>query len=143
MWLKSIRFDIAGSTSLSGFMLFDSSAVFKSYICQMTVLTQCAWPMSTTLHRGAFYQFPFRWIYYCYSSKSTGKETGKTHLCMQWIDYSYSCELTGREMVFCYQTFSDLLLKGAFCQFPFHWIYYYSSNKSTEKETGKSHLCEL
>ena len=34
-----------------------------------------------TLHRGAFYKFPFRWIYYCHSSKSTGKETGKTHLC--------------------------------------------------------------
>jgi hypothetical protein len=35
----------------------------------------------TTLHRGAFKQFSFRWIYYCNSSKSTGKETGKTHLC--------------------------------------------------------------
>ena len=23
----------------------------------------------------------FRWIYYCHSSKSAGKETGKTHLC--------------------------------------------------------------
>ena len=23
----------------------------------------------------------FRWIYYCHSSKSTGKETGKMHLC--------------------------------------------------------------
>jgi hypothetical protein len=23
----------------------------------------------------------FRWIHYCHSSKSTGKETGKTHLC--------------------------------------------------------------
>ena len=33
------------------------------------------------LHRGAFCQFPFRWIYYSYSSKSTGKETGKTHIC--------------------------------------------------------------
>ena len=29
------------------------------------------------LHRGTFCQFPFRWIYYCHSSKSTGKETGK------------------------------------------------------------------
>ena len=27
-------------------------------------------------------QFPFRWIYYCGSNKSTGKETGKTHLCV-------------------------------------------------------------
>ena len=33
------------------------------------------------LRRGAFCQFPFRWVYYCHSSKFTGKETGKTHLC--------------------------------------------------------------
>ena len=33
------------------------------------------------VHRGAFCQFPFRWIYYCHSSKSTGKETDKMHLC--------------------------------------------------------------
>ena len=33
------------------------------------------------LHRGAFCQFPFQWIYHCHSSKSIGKETGKTHLC--------------------------------------------------------------
>ena len=41
----------------------------------------CIWFLS--LHRGAFCQLPFRWIYYwpllCHSSKSTGKETGKTH----------------------------------------------------------------
>ena len=34
-----------------------------------------------TVHRDAFCQFPFRWIYYCHSSKSTGKETGKMRLC--------------------------------------------------------------
>ena len=28
-----------------------------------------------------------------------------------------------------------------FWQFPFRWIYYYGSNKSTRKETGKMHLC--
>ena len=33
------------------------------------------------LHRDAFCQFLFRWIYYCYNRKSSGKETGKTHLC--------------------------------------------------------------
>ena len=33
------------------------------------------------MHRGAFCQFPFRWIYYCHSGKSTAKETGKTHFC--------------------------------------------------------------
>ena len=31
--------------------------------------------------------------------------------------------------------------RGAFCQFPFRWIYYYGNNKSTGKETGKMHLC--
>ena len=34
-----------------------------------------------TLHRGAFCQLPFRWIYYCPGSKSMGKETGKIDLC--------------------------------------------------------------
>ena len=33
--------------------------------------------------------------------------------------------------------------RGAFCQFPFRWIYYYGSNKSTRKETGKTHLCAM
>jgi hypothetical protein len=33
------------------------------------------------LHRGAFCHFLFRWIYYCHSSKSNGKETSKRHLC--------------------------------------------------------------
>ena len=37
-----------------------------------------------TVHRGAFCQFTLRWIYYCLSSKSTGKETGKTHRCAVW-----------------------------------------------------------
>ena len=32
---------------------------------------------------------------------------------------------------------------GAFCQFHFSWIYYYGSNKSTGKETGKTHLCAV
>ena len=40
------------------------------------------------LHIGAFCQFPFQWIYYWHSSKSTIEETGKTHLCVvakHWI----------------------------------------------------------
>ena len=36
-----------------------------------------------------------------------------------------------------------ILHNGAFCKFPFRWIYYYSSNESTGKETGKKHLCAL
>ena len=35
----------------------------------------------TPLHKDAFCQFPFRWIYYYVSNKSTGKETDKVHLC--------------------------------------------------------------
>ena len=31
------------------------------------------------------------------------------------------------------------LHRGAICQFTFPWIYYYGSNKSTGKETGKTH----
>ena len=30
---------------------------------------------------GAICQFLFRWIYYCNSSKFTGNETDKTHIC--------------------------------------------------------------
>ena len=37
--------------------------------------------------------------------------------------------------------FFNPLHRGAFCQFPFRCIYYYGSNKSTGKETGKTHLC--
>ena len=35
------------------------------------------------------------------------------------------------------------LHRGTFCYSFFRWIYYYGSNKSTGKETGKSHLCAL
>ena len=31
----------------------------------------------------------------------------------------------------------------AFCQSSFRWVYYYGSNKSTGKETDKTHLCAL
>ena len=37
------------------------------------------------MHRGAFCQFPFRSIYYCHSSKSNGKETDKTHICVLYL----------------------------------------------------------
>ena len=36
----------------------------------------------------------------------------------------------------------DTLQIGAFCQFPFRWIYYYGSNISTGKETCKTYLCD-
>ena len=46
------------------------------------------YPFFKPLHRGALCQFPFRWIYYCHRSKSTGKETGKTHLCAVYVSNS-------------------------------------------------------
>ena len=33
--------------------------------------------------------------------------------------------------------------RGAFCQSSFQWIYYYSNNKLTRKETHKSHLSAM
>ena len=46
-------------------------------------------PMKPTVHRGGFCRFPFRWIYYCHRSKSTGKETGEMHL---FDDASVFCD---------------------------------------------------
>ena len=37
--------------------------------------------MYNSMHRSAICEVLFRWIYYCHSSESTGKKTGKTHLC--------------------------------------------------------------
>ena len=51
----------------------------------------------STAHRGAFCQFPFRWIYYCHISKSTGKEIGKTHLCGL-----ICCPVIGQNSLFCH-----------------------------------------
>ena len=89
------------------------------------------------LHRGAFCQFPFRWIYYYGSNESTGKETGKNApLCDKsdniWLDWIKFFE---------WDYWS--LHRGAFYQFPVRWIHYCHSSKSTGKETGKMHLCAL
>ena len=45
------------------------------------VTSKRLWLYCGPLHRGAIGQFPVRWIYYCHSSESTGKEIGKTYLC--------------------------------------------------------------
>ena len=37
----------------------------------------------------------------------------------------------------------DTVHRGEFCQFPIRWIYYYGSNESTGKKTGKTHLCAV
>ena len=66
---SSFSFLVLPSTSTSSFPI--SFLHLSSPFC----------PQLTTLHKGAFCQFPFRWIYYYGSNESTGKETGKTHLC--------------------------------------------------------------
>ena len=42
-----------------------------------------------TPHRGAICQFLFRWVFYYHNSKSTGKKTGKTHLCAPVCNFNY------------------------------------------------------
>ena len=69
---------------LAGWISFNT----KLEICILRILAtlQLNWPpvrlktinAQLHFHRGAFCQFPFRWIYYYGSNKSTGKETGKT-----------------------------------------------------------------
>ena len=53
----------------------------------------------------------------------------------------------GNRMLFKLHIVSRIIVKrlhrGAFCQFLFLWIYYYGSNESTGKKTGKTHLCGL
>ena len=53
------------------------------------------------MHRGAFCQFTFRWIYYCHSSKSTGNETGKMHLSAVVRQSSASCQTVVRQSYDC------------------------------------------
>ena len=55
----------------------DSRFLLDSYLRQK----QFKFLIQNTVHRGTFCQFSFRWIHSCHSSKSTGNETGKTHLC--------------------------------------------------------------
>ena len=45
------------------------------------VLLMIIYKKTLAVHTGAFGQFPFRWIYYYGSNKSTGKETDKMPLC--------------------------------------------------------------
>ena len=56
------------------------------------------------VHRGVFCQFSFWWINYCYSSKPTGKETGKTHICavvfrQQWNSWIIMARILGSSLL--------------------------------------------
>ena len=66
--------------------------------------------------------------------------------------YNKNCLLDTKFFEFKVKSYSPFFLvannlstlhRGAFCLFPFQWIYYYGSNESIRKETGKTHLCAL
>ena len=57
------------------------------------------------------------------------------------FDKAYNCTGKSPTIIFDKQSQCPTLHKGAFCEFPFRWIYYYGSNEFTGKETGKTHLC--
>ena len=54
---------------------------FPKDILVSSILPKNEQKISAPVHRGAFCQFLFRWIYYYGRNKSNGKETGKMHLC--------------------------------------------------------------
>ena len=53
----------------------------RSHQCTKQVMSVPLNFRVNTVHRDAFCHFAFQWIYYCHSSKSTGKKTDKTHIC--------------------------------------------------------------
>ena len=66
-----------GSRILS-YMNFCWSPKIASQGLTVQLKSICFLKQCTEVH---FANSPFWWIYYCHSSKSTEKETGKTHLC--------------------------------------------------------------
>ena len=67
----------------------------RSFLNQDFTELQCM----QTVDRGAFFQFFFRSIHYCHSSKSTGKETGKNHLCAR-VNWRINEFNAGSSMIF-------------------------------------------
>ena len=67
----------------SNFKFNGMEIILKDHYCfhLFEFFIRTTWNIHTTVHRDAFCQFLFWWIYYCHNSKSTGKETDKTHLC--------------------------------------------------------------
>ena len=67
------------------------------------------------VHRGAFCQFPFWWIYYCHSCKYTGKGTGKMHLCAVCLTQTHICTFINAnitQIFYCYFSGSNMNSKA-------------------------------
>ena len=89
-----LHFALSGSSdvwTLRQELLVLAWAYFCMPVCWKASATESTVLVSSrcTLHRGAFCQFLFQWIYYYGSNKSNGKETGKTHLCEVWCGYQH------------------------------------------------------
>ena len=76
-------------------VIHSNSIIFEANMAIMAIILSLSGPRTvviTPVHRGALFQFLFRWIYYCHSSKSTRKETGKMQLCAV-LDHSCNFHL--------------------------------------------------
>ena len=77
----------------------------------------------SAVHRGASLKFPFPWIYGCHSGRSTGKETGKMHLCAGFgftvylISHYYS--ITNECFSFCFTNIVDTIMNEVLMSFDY------------------------
>ena len=93
--------------------------------CKITVQNHCAgWSMW-------FYSDSAWWFCNVILRGDFGKKKSYTDDFSGLSLYRSECRIIHTSKK-CYQ----VLHRDAFCQFPFRWIYYYGSNKSTGKETG-------
>ena len=85
----------------------------------------------------------------CHQHYTTINDCHDVHLCDAWrceiwtviyVHFHINLISIAHEFI---QTMMMFNQPGAFCQYLFRWIYYYGSNKSTRKETGKRQLCAL
>ena len=79
--VRRFSFPFSAKQCSEGYLEFKMNSVNYESVKIQTANCKLQYRNLPPLHRDAFCQFLFRWIYYCYNSKSTGKETGKTHLC--------------------------------------------------------------
>ena len=65
-------------------------------------------PVFSTVHRGTFCQSIFQWIQYYDSNKSTGLESGKSHLCAMYRNLFWPWEYEKTTVLAKLKTFSVL-----------------------------------
>ena len=83
------------STINTDYLLWQKSTVYSQNWQFSHFYVHHFFSADITMHRGAFCQFPFRWIYYCHSSKFTRKETGKMYRSSNFV-YVLHVEIWGK-----------------------------------------------